>query len=255
MHKGFWTVLSCVLLLAAPARAAPTDPPGGTPHAAGRHGGVPRPGHHPGGFPTGRPMPGGGHFAAGPHATAPHPGGFHSVRPMPGGAIPGAGPHPGGFHAGGPIPGGGHFAAGPHVTAPYPGFHPVTPMPGARFSGREQPPEAPLPGRLGASGPVPGGHFPSPPAGRLVHPAPPAGTRHFDVTRWRSGHWWHGQHGGRIGWWWIVGPAFYWYSSVTAPYPEPPVSMTDYWYWCDAYQRYYPYVTDCPSGWRAVLPQ
>jgi hypothetical protein len=27
-----------------------------------------------------------------------------------------------------------------------------------------------------------------------------------------------------------------------------------YWYWCDAYQQYYPYVTDCPSGWRPVMP-
>ena len=28
-----------------------------------------------------------------------------------------------------------------------------------------------------------------------------------------------------------------------------------WWYWCEAYQEYYPYVTDCPGGWERVLPR
>jgi hypothetical protein len=125
-------------------------------------------------------------------------------------------------------------------------------MPSGSLSGREQPAEVPVQGGLGRSGPMPGGHFPGAPAGRLlIHPAPPRGTRPLDVTRWRGGHWWHGRHSGRIGWWWIVGPEFYWYPSAILPYTEP---AEGYWYWCDAYQQYYPNVTDCPSGWRPVVP-
>lgn len=35
-----------------------------------------------------------------------------------------------------------------------------------------------------------------------------------------------------------------------APAPPPPT----YWYYCDAAQAYYPYVQQCPGGWRQVLP-
>lgn len=34
------------------------------------------------------------------------------------------------------------------------------------------------------------------------------------------------------------------------PAPPPPVS----WYYCEAAQAYYPYVQQCPGGWRAVTP-
>jgi hypothetical protein len=60
-----------------------------------------------------------------------------------------------------------------------------------------------------------------------------------------------------VGWWWIVGPDWYWYPSEVYPYPSPytpPDMANGYWYWCDAYQKYYPYVGACPSGWRAVQP-
>jgi len=40
--------------------------------------------------------------------------------------------------------------------------------------------------------------------------------------------------------------------------PSPPVVAAppppQYWYWCDSAQAYYPYVAQCPSGWRAVTP-
>jgi hypothetical protein len=35
-----------------------------------------------------------------------------------------------------------------------------------------------------------------------------------------------------------------------AAQPPPP----SYWYYCDASQAYYPYVQQCPGGWRAVAP-
>lgn len=35
----------------------------------------------------------------------------------------------------------------------------------------------------------------------------------------------------------------------------PPVSQTNYWYYCKASRAYYPYVVECPGGWRRVLPQ
>jgi hypothetical protein len=35
---------------------------------------------------------------------------------------------------------------------------------------------------------------------------------------------------------------------VQPPPPQP------YWYYCDNPQGYYPYVPQCPGGWRQVLP-
>jgi hypothetical protein len=37
---------------------------------------------------------------------------------------------------------------------------------------------------------------------------------------------------------------------VVAQLPPPP----QYWYYCDASQAYYPYVQQCPGGWRPVTP-
>jgi hypothetical protein len=82
--------------------------------------------------------------------------------------------------------------------------------------------------------------------------------RHFDHSRWQGGHWWHGEFGARRGWWWIVGPDWYWYADPVYPFPDPylpPGAATGFWYWCDYYKQYYPYVGACPSGWRAVPAQ
>jgi hypothetical protein len=40
---------------------------------------------------------------------------------------------------------------------------------------------------------------------------------------------------------------------------EPPATGTvpppiNYWYYCPPTQAYYPYVKECPTGWRKVLP-
>ena len=80
----------------------------------------------------------------------------------------------------------------------------------------------------------------------------------FDHDHWHGGEWRHVNHNGRWGWWWVVGPAWYSYDQPVYPYPDsytPPGEIPGWWYWCDAYQEYYPYVTVCPSGWQRVLPR
>jgi hypothetical protein len=74
-----------------------------------------------------------------------------------------------------------------------------------------------------------------------------------DHESWRRGHWEHGDHDGRFGWWWHVGPSWFFYPRPVYPYPPliatapPPV-----YYWCDWPRGYYPYVTACHEPWRAV---
>ena len=54
---------------------------------------------------------------------------------------------------------------------------------------------------------------------------------------------------------------------VTVPPPSPPVYIersppvdnqqqlpSGYWYYCSSPEGYYPYVNDCPNGWRQVDP-
>lgn len=41
-------------------------------------------------------------------------------------------------------------------------------------------------------------------------------------------------------------------TAVPAPPPPPPQNL---WYYCDSIRGYYPYVTTCPGGWRAVPSQ
>jgi hypothetical protein len=81
---------------------------------------------------------------------------------------------------------------------------------------------------------------------------------HFDHSLWRTGRWWHGRRGPRLGWWWNVGPNWYWYPVAVYPYPDlytPPYFAPGYWYWCDFYQNYYPHVATCPSDWQAIEPE
>lgn len=86
-----------------------------------------------------------------------------------------------------------------------------------------------------------------------------------DWHTWRGGHWVHGPHGGRTGWWWVAGGLWYFYPGAVYPYPnpyEPPVLIpppvdvlpppTQYWYYCEASRTYYPYVPVCPGGWQKV---
>jgi hypothetical protein len=86
----------------------------------------------------------------------------------------------------------------------------------------------------------------------------PHGQGHVSRLWWRAGHWWHGTSGRRHGWWWVVGPSWYWYPFAVYPYPDfyTPADLTPgYWYWCNFYLNYYPDVSDCPTGWQPYLPQ
>ncbi len=136
--------------------------------------------------------------------------------------------HPGG--------GGGHAGSGGHAGG---GDHPggvAGHGGGAHFS-------AP------AGGFARGGHFAAPGGAWASHPTWSGGGA---FEHWRGGHWWHGTYGGRLGYWWIVGPDWYWYPSEVAAIPDPytpPGFAPGYWYWCQAYNAYYPYVGACPSPW------
>ena len=95
---------------------------------------------------------------------------------------------------------------------------------------------------------------------------------------WSRGHWVHGWYGGRYGWYWAVGPSWYWYPAPIYPYPayteyapypyaaEPPPPPPapalrapargqppgQYWYYCRNPQGYYPDVQTC-DNWEPVL--
>lgn len=89
---------------------------------------------------------------------------------------------------------------------------------------------------------------------------------------WRGGgHWEHGRVGGRTVWWWTTYPGWYYPSPVypyypysyVYPYPWVPPSVAGaplvspaapYLYYCDTVGGYYPYVTQCPGGFRAFAP-
>lgn len=113
----------------------------------------------------------------------------------------------------------------------------------------------PLPGSTFSRGPLPQG------ARRNLPPLSHnwRGDYHpYDRDHWRSGHWWRGRRWNHWGWWWIIGPDWYFYSVPVYPYPDiytPPGEEAGWWYWCDYYQQYYPYVTYCPTGWVRVPQQ
>ena len=95
-----------------------------------------------------------------------------------------------------------------------------------------------------------------------------------DLPRWRGGAWRHARHQGRLGWWWVVGGSWYFYSQPVYPYPDPyippvvitqsdpvepapaiivaPAAASQSWYFCVSSDSYYPYVASCPEGWTTV---
>ena len=86
--------------------------------------------------------------------------------------------------------------------------------------------------------------------------------RGHDFVVWRGGHWSHGWHSGRFGWWWVIPGGWYFYPAPVYPYPDPyvppviavqpapPVAQaqpqTQVWYYCDRPSGYYPYITRVP---------
>jgi hypothetical protein len=104
--------------------------------------------------------------------------------------------------------------------------------------------------------------------------------------QWHGGGWqggnWHG--GGWRGGWWgptvVIGAGPWWYPYYGYGYPyaypyansayPPPVIVDNApqtyieqdaqtpqqdWYYCQNPQGYYPYISECPSGWQPVAPQ
>lgn len=80
---------------------------------------------------------------------------------------------------------------------------------------------------------------------------------HGHARHWHRGYWYHGWHGRRFGWWWVVGPSYYFYETVqghtsapvVAPVGPPPAQN---WYLCEDSGYYYPHVRECASGWTVV---
>jgi hypothetical protein len=83
-----------------------------------------------------------------------------------------------------------------------------------------------------------------------------------DFGVWRTGRWYHGPHGGRLGWWWVLGNAWYYYPQPIYPYPDPytppvvvpppPGPPRQVFYYCPRPRGYFPYVQACTVPWRAV---
>lgn len=90
------------------------------------------------------------------------------------------------------------------------------------------------------------------------------GPRVVVTSGWHGGYWSRGWHGSRYGWWWVVGPGWYYYDTPIYPYPatinttvvaQAPVTgpaPAQSWYWCANPAGYYPYVSECPAGWTSV---
>jgi hypothetical protein len=155
-----------------------------------------------------------------------------------------------------PREGGGHEGGGHEGGGP--GGHPGATARGGAPHGHEGAPAGRVahapPSHAPVGGFARGGHYAAP-GGRWTEQ--PAWRGSGEFSRWRAGHWWTGTYQGRYGSWWVVGPDWYWYPSELAPIPDPytpPGMVPGYWYWCDAYHQYYPYVGACPSGWRPVQP-
>jgi hypothetical protein len=75
---------------------------------------------------------------------------------------------------------------------------------------------------------LPPGRGPVPPAGHFPHGPPPSHTFGGHVYHghlaWDRGHWRHEWHNGRLGWWWDVDGAWYFYPQ---PIDGPPAYVSD----------------------------
>ena len=74
---------------------------------------------------------------------------------------------------------------------------------------------------------------------------------------WHHGYWRHEWYDGRFGWWWVVGPTWYFYAEPVYPYPPAPYVVTTvapagYAYYCSNPSGYYPAITQCLVPWQLV---
>src|SRR4051812_43373443 len=100
----------------------------------------------------------------------------------------------------------------------------------------------------------------------------------MSTSAWAQYHHHGGGHvgiyfGAPLGWAWNYPPSYYYgpypYPVVIAPSGPPtyieqgqepatvqsPQAPSNYWYYCSKPDGYYPYVKQCPSGWKKVAPQ
>lgn len=76
----------------------------------------------------------------------------------------------------------------------------------------------------------------------------------------QSGHWYHGWQNGRYGWWWGDGLGWSYYPYGYGWDNNPDYGYYGYsqpyagqiWYYCSDPAGYYPYVTQCNTGWQTV---
>jgi hypothetical protein len=72
---------------------------------------------------------------------------------------------------------------------------------------------------------------------------------------------------------WYYPPPYYYYPAPVAPVvvapsappvyveqgasaaPEQPQANSNYWYYCSSPDGYYPYIKQCPGGWKRVAPE
>lgn len=93
-------------------------------------------------------------------------------------------------------------------------------------------------------------------------PASAHGRVHFGIG-FNFGPWW-----GPDPFWgpaWYYPPPYYYYPPAVVVAPaqpqayverndQAPQPQSSYWYYCEASRTYYPYVKECPGGWKAVQP-
>ena len=64
-----------------------------------------------------------------------------------------------------------------------------------------------------------------------------------------------------LGPWYPYYPYYYYAAPPMVIQQQPPVSVqavpqpSNYWYYCQNSQAYYPYVKGCPGGWMKVVPE
>ncbi|MGH8116141.1 MAG: hypothetical protein ACREP0_04655 [Rhodanobacteraceae bacterium] len=98
----------------------------------------------------------------------------------------------------------------------------------------------------------------------------------YDQAMWRGGRWHHAYFGGRWGWWWPAGGAWYFYAQPVYPYPlvvspvvypapppvvgppaaaPPPVVLAPppkFRYYCSNPAGYYPQVANCATAFQKI---
>lgn len=143
----------------------------------------------------------------------------------------------------GPRGGGDGFRGGPPAGGGYhgrpPGAHPGGPPPGGGY----RPPHA---------------HYPRGGVYLGFYPGTWWGPGYWPGAWWGPGYW-----GPRYGY--DYPPPYYGGYPPAYVAPAPPVYVERdappqpvepvWWYWCGEANAYYPYVKECPGGWRRVPPQ